>query len=258
MVLRVVIADDERPARAFLTSLLRGFDDVEIVGEATNGAEAIELIEDKRPDMALLDLQMPELDGLEVVRLLDKKHLPLVAFVTAHDEYAVRAFELNAVDYLLKPVTRARLAETLARARERLEHDDLRAEEIERLERAAEQYDEERGAGRLERVPVKKRDEILLVPVERIASVESEGELLHIVTDTNERHTITRALKDLEARLDPGEFIRLSRGALARVALIESVSPMPGGTLVVTLRSGQKLPVSRQRSKVLRERLLKF
>ena len=170
----------------------------------------------------------------------------------------MRAFELNAVDYLLKPVTRARLAETLTRARERLEHDDLRAEEIERLERAAEQYDEERGAGRLERIPVKKRDEILLVPVERIASVESEGELLHIMTDTNERHTITRALKDLEARLDPDEFIRLSRGALARVALIESVSPMPGGTLVVTLRSGQKLPVSRQRSKVLRERLLKF
>jgi two-component system LytT family response regulator len=256
--LRVVIADDERPARAFVAALVRDFDDVEIVGEGSDGAEAVALIERERPDLALLDLQMPELDGLEVVRLLDKNHLPLVAFVTAHDEYAVRAFELNAVDYLLKPVTRARLAETLTRARERLEHDDLRAEEIERLERASRQYEEERGAGRLERIPVKKRDEIVLVPVERIASVESEGELLHITTDGGERHTITRPLKDLESRLDPDAFIRLSRGALARVALIESVSPMPGGTFVVTLRSGQKLPASRQRSKVLRERLLKF
>jgi len=162
------------------------------------------------------------------------------------------------VDYLLKPVTRARLAETLTRARERLEREDLRAEAAERIARAAEQYDEDRGSGRLERVPVKKREEILLLPVERIASIESEGELLHITTETNERHTITRALKDLEARLDPEAFLRLSRGTIARVALIESVSPMPGGTFVVTLSNGQKLSVSRQRSKVLRERLLKL
>jgi DNA-binding LytR/AlgR family response regulator len=98
-VLRVAIADDERPARSFLAAMLRGFDDVKLIGEATNGAEAIELIERERPDLALLDLQMPEIDGLGVVRLLKKSRMPLVAFVTAYDEYAVRAFELNAVDY---------------------------------------------------------------------------------------------------------------------------------------------------------------
>src|SRR5262249_3263248 len=96
---RVVIADDERPARSFLASILRTFDDVEIVGEAANGMEAVSLIESRRPDLALLDLQMPELDGLGVVRLLRKNRTPLVAFVTAYDEHAVRAFELNAVDY---------------------------------------------------------------------------------------------------------------------------------------------------------------
>src|ERR1700736_4649143 len=100
--LRVVIADDERPARSLLASMLRSFDDVEIVGEAKDGAEAVELIESSRPDLALLDFQMPEVDGLDVVRLLRKRRLPMIAFVTAHDEHAVAAFELNAVDYLLK------------------------------------------------------------------------------------------------------------------------------------------------------------
>src|SRR5262249_38298560 len=125
-VLRVVIADDERPARSFLAAMLRGFDDVKLIGEASNGAEAIELIERGRPDLAMLHRQMPEVDGLGVVRLLKKSRMPLVAFVTAYDEYAVRAFELNAVDYLLKPVDRARLREALNRAQERLERADLR------------------------------------------------------------------------------------------------------------------------------------
>src|SRR5213593_4727222 len=123
--LRVVIADDERPARSFLASILRTFDDVEIVGEAANGMEAVALIESKRPDLALLDLQMPEVDGLGVVRLLKKNRAPLIAFVTAYDEYAVRAFEVNAVDYVLKPVDKSRLRATLNRAQERIEHAEI-------------------------------------------------------------------------------------------------------------------------------------
>ena len=119
--LRIVVADDERPARSYLAAMLRTFDNVNIVGEAETGTEAIEAIERERPDLALLDLQMPEVDGLGVARLVKKSCLPLVAFVTAYDEYAVSAFELNAIDYLLKPVERARLAQTLQRAQERLE-----------------------------------------------------------------------------------------------------------------------------------------
>src|SRR5919106_3014874 len=138
--LRVVIADDERPARSFLAAMLRGFDDVILVGEAENGAEAIDLIEKSRPDLALLDLQMPEIDGLGVVRLLKKSRMPLIAFVTAYDEYAVRAFEVNAVDYLLKPVERARLREALSRAQERLEHAEIIAEQASRVGAAAEMY----------------------------------------------------------------------------------------------------------------------
>lgn len=258
MVLRVVLADDERPARAFLAALLRDFEDVALVGEATNGAEAVEMVEKVRPDLLFLDLQMPELDGLEVVRLLDRRHLPLVAFVTAYDEYAVRAFEVNAVDYLLKPATRARLAECLGRARERLERDDLRREQAARLESAVSRLEEEGRAKPLDRIPVRKRDAIVLVPVNKFAAIEAEGELLHIVTDTGERHTITRPLKDLESRLDPERFIRLSRSALASIDRIQSVSPMPGGTYLVTLKNGKTLPVSRQRSRALRDKLLRF
>src|ERR687886_1015838 len=109
--------------------MLRAFEDVEIVGEAEDGAAAVELIERERPDLALLDLQMPEVDGLGVVRLLRNTSMPLVAFVTAYDEYAVRAFEVNAVDYLLKPVDRVRLRETLNRAQERIEHSEIVAEQ---------------------------------------------------------------------------------------------------------------------------------
>src|SRR5262245_3072356 len=120
--------------------MLRGFDDVTLVGEAENGAEAIEMIERERPDLALLDLQMPEVDGLGVARLLKKNAMPLIAFVTAYDEYAVRAFEINAVDYLLKPVERSRLRETINRAQERLDRAELREDAAARLNAAAEDY----------------------------------------------------------------------------------------------------------------------
>jgi len=106
--LRVVVADDERPARSFLVALLRSFEDVAVVGEATSGREAVAMIEKEKPDLAFLDWQMPELDGMGVVRQLKKQAMPLIAFVTAYDEYAVRAFEVNAVDYLLKPYDDAR------------------------------------------------------------------------------------------------------------------------------------------------------
>lgn len=258
MTLRVVVADDERPARRFLLALLADFEEVELVGEASSGAQAIEVIEKTRPDLALLDLQMPEIDGLDVVRLIDRDHLPLVAFVTAFDEYAVQAFELNAVDYLLKPVNRARLSQTIQRVNERLEAEDSRGEQHEKLERVAARYDEQRPRGPLARLPVRKRGEIVIVPVSRIVSIESEGELLHIATTDDKRHTINGPLKDLEARLDEELFFRLSRSALVKVDHITSVSPMPGGSYVVNLSNGQKLSVSRQRSRVLRETLLRL
>jgi two-component system LytT family response regulator len=256
--LRVVIADDERPARSFLGALLRSFDDVVIVAEAASGMEAVAAIERERPDVAFLDLQMPELDGIGVVRMLKKAEMPLIAFVTAYDQYAVRAFEVNAVDYLLKPVDKARLRATINRAQERVEHAEIVAEQSVRLGHAIADYESSGRQPFLERIPVRRRNEIIIVPVGHIASVVAEGELLHVTTDRGERHIITYRLKDLESRLDPSRFIRLGRGTLVSLEAIARVNVMPGGTHVALLTNGQKLQVSRLQSRILRTRLLRL
>jgi DNA-binding LytR/AlgR family response regulator len=256
--LRIVIADDERPAREFLKTLLREFEGAEVVGEAENGADAVELIKETKPDLALLDLQMPEVSGLEAVSLLRKSQMPLVAFVTAYDEYAVQAFELNAIDYLLKPVERSRLRDTLERASERLEQADWRERETERLRNAGTTYDETGRGEPLTRIPVKKREEIFLVPIGEISSIVADGELLHLTTLKLEKYSINFRLKDLEVRLDEKQFVRLSRGALVNLDAIGRVSPMPGGTYLVTMKNGQEITSSRQQSRMLRTKLLKL
>jgi two-component system LytT family response regulator len=256
--LRVIVADDERPARAFLVTLLRAFDDVLLVGEAASGREAVTLIEKVRPDLALLDWQMPELDGIGVVKALKRQDTPLIAFVTAYDEYAVRAFQVNAVDYLLKPVEKARLREALNRAQERMEHSEIVAEQASRVGAAVKAYEAAVRSPFLERIPVRQREEVVLVPVSQVSSIIAEGELLHITTVQRTRYTITYRLKDLEQRLDPARFIRLGRGTIANVDLIAKVGVMPGGTHEAVLTNGQKLQVSRIRSRILRQRLLKL
>jgi len=206
----------------------------------------------------LLDWQMPELDGAGVVRMLQKNQMPLIAFVTAYDEYAVRAFEINAVDYLLKPVEKTRLREALNRAQERIEHAEIVAEQSTRVGEAIAAYESSSRAPLLERIPIRRRDEIVILPVAQIASIVAEGELLYLTTIKNEKHTITYRLKDLEPRLDPSRFIRLGRGTLVNIDLIVKVNVMPGGTHVALLSNGQKLQVGRLQSRIIRERLLRL
>jgi two-component system, LytTR family, response regulator len=256
--LRVIVVDDERPARAFLAGILRKFEDVDVIGEAGGGAECVEMIERLTPDLVLLDLQMPEVDGLGVVRLIRRDKLPLIAFVTAYDEYAVRAFEMNAVDYLLKPVDPMRLRATVNRALERLERADLRPGDSDRIRAAATEYTGTLPPTLVRRIPVRKRDDIFLVPVDQIMSVVADGELLHLMTRTGDRHTITYRLKDLEARLDPAQFVRISRGTLLNVGMIQKVTPMSGGTYIAVLQGGAEHQVSRIRGRALRDQLLRL
>ena len=256
-ILRVIVADDERPARTFLTTTLRSLDDVNVVGEAQDGQEAVELIQRERPDLAFLDLQMPGFDGLSVVRALKNGHIPLIAFVTAHDQYAIQAFDIEAVDYLLKPVDSARLRKTIKRAKERLEQEEALTSELEtRLETDLEEPSPQQHF--LERLPIKKRDDIIFLPVIQIASFVSDGELMHITTLRKERYTISHRLKALEAKLDPRRFVRLGRGTIVNVDTISRVTNMPGGSYLVTLINTQQFRASRNQSRFLRHHVLKL
>lgn len=240
--------------------MLASYEDVEVVGEAADGTEAIAQIESIAPDLVLLDLHMPGNDGLSVVRLLRKDRTPLIAFVTAYDQHAIEAFELNAVDYLLKPVEPARLRQTINRAIERLERADfanVSAVESARIHQAVDSMEASAGS-ELARIPVRRADDIIFVPVSDVSSIVADGELLRITTAGSVRHVITFRLKELEARLPAGRFVRLSRGTLACVAHIKSVAPMPGGTYSVTMTNGQQLTTSRLRSRIIRTQLLKL
>ena len=255
---RVVVADDERPARRFLIGLLRACPVVDLVGEAASGEEALALIQTHRPHLALLDLQMPEMGGLEVVRRLSPAAMPLVAFVTAFDDHAIEAFELNAIDYLLKPVQRERLQATIDRVRERLDGREPHEGQASAIASAAAAYDRSTRRRYADRLPLRQRDTVVIVPVRTISSIVSEGELLHITTASRETYTITHRLHALETRLDPRKFIRLNRGTLANIDMITQINPMPGGTYVAVLSDGQELNVSRIQSRALRDTLLKL
>jgi len=252
--LKVVLADDERPARSFLAALLRHHKEVEIVGEAADGASAVRLVEQLRPDLVFLDLQMPELDGLEVVRLLKPAAMPLIVFVTAYEQYAVQAFEAHAVDYLLKPVEPMRLARALQRAQDRLERDDVRASA--RVAKAVASIEAAGSRGFLRRLPVRHGDDVVLLPVERIAALEARDDTVRVTTAANERFTAHVRLKDLEARLDQERFVRLSRSVICNSDLIARVTPLDGGLLQFTLASGLRLTASRMQSRKLRGQLL--
>src|SRR5688572_20373930 len=195
--LRVILADDERPARRFLVNLLKSLPDVEIAGEAGNGNDALDLIETERPDLALLDLHMPDTGGLDVARLVKAGATPSIAFVTAYDEFAIEAFALNAIDYLLKPVERERLQATIDRARTRASGPP--AERVGALAAASSALESAAKRHYLERIPVRRRDETVILAVRQIASIVAEGELLHLTTLNNERFTISHRLHALEA-----------------------------------------------------------
>ena len=208
--------------------------------------------------MALLDLQISEVDGISVVRLLQRRFLPLVIFVTAYDEYAVKAFELNAIDYLTKPVAEARLREAIRRASDRLDRDDARQAVATSLRQALRAYDHARPLPRLERIPIRRKDDILLLPISQLVSVVADGELLHLTTAGQENSTIAYRRRISRRRLDPQRFIKLDEGTVVSIDFIARVTPVSGWHVVVKLRNGDELDVSRIQSRLLRERLLKL
>jgi len=245
--LRVAIVDDEELARGVLREFLRDTPDVEIVAECANGFEAVKVVSELKPDLLLLDVQMPKLTGFEVVELVGREQA--VVFVTAYDDYALKAFEVHAVDYLLKPFERARLDEALARARERLS-----ARGRESVGAAAVAASLGSRPKPLDRVLIRDGAKVHIVPVGRIDYVQAQDDYVSIHADGRSLLK-EQTLGDLEASLDPSRFVRIHRSYLLNIDRLARVEPTSKDARVAVLKDGTQLPVSRSGYQRLEELL---
>jgi two-component system LytT family response regulator len=243
-MMRVLIVDDEMPARKRLAQMLVQHPDVEVAGEAETGPQAMELVAGLKPDVLLLDIQMPGSSGLDVAACLPAPR-PHIIFCTAFDQHAVDAFELHAVDYLLKPISRARLSQALDRVRSIAGPAASRPalDDVVRMQRS--------GAARF---LVKQESRYLVVPESRVLYFSSDGGLTRLIAEKAE-YWMDPTLNELEERLDPTRFFRISRAALINLNSVAEVCPMPGGFGEVVLKSGQRLEVSRRRYRELLQAL---
>ncbi len=247
--LRVLLVDDEALARQRLEDLLKHQENVEIVGTADNGEAAISAIRTLNPDLVFLDVQMPGKTGLDVARTIGPDDMPATVFVTAYDQYALKAFDLAAIDYLVKPFDDERFEQAFARAR--------RLVELKEVGRLSEQLRAVLHGGTggasasgkpdyLERIAVETRGQVRVVPVEEIEYITASGPYAELHAG-GRAHVIRERMQTLEERLDPAKFFRIHRSAIVRLDQIETLLRDPGGDYGVKLRSGVQLSVSRNR-----------
>ena len=245
-MIRTVLADDEVLARQKLRQLLKEIEDVDIVGECTTARETVELVKLVSPELLFLDICMPDMDGFDALNAISSnksRNLPQIVFVTANDRWAVRAFEVHALDYMLKPFTSERLSAAVQRARERLvsikafDSNDLQESNLERY---------------TTRMVFKSRGRVLFLSIEDIRWVEAEENYVRIHT-ANESHLLREAIGHLESRLDPRAFIRIHRSSIVNLHYVKEVRHEANGDANVVLLSGEKIPLSRSyRSRIQR------
>jgi two-component system, LytTR family, response regulator len=235
-MIRALIAEDEAPARDKLARWLAEHADISVIAVTTDGLAAAEGIERLRPDVAFLDIQMPGLSGLEVAAQLEQDAAPLLVFVTAFDEHAVKAFDLSAVDYLLKPYDKDRLAKALGRIRSRLRDQETRASAVQvaRMRTSS-----------AERLLVPVGEQLQLIDAASIEWLEADDNYVHVHTATRQ-YLIRRTLQDLLAQLGAQRFARIHKSIAVNIAEIQSLTPLFKGDHEVTLRRGQKLRLSRR------------
>ena len=256
MTIRTILVDDEPLAIQGLQVRLEAHEDVEIVDTCSNGREAIRSIKTNKPDLVFLDIQMPGFDGFSVIQGLMEIEPPLFVFVTAYADHALRAFEADAVDYLMKPVEEARLADTMERVRQRLA-EKRGAEEIaalkevlaevapDAIENVESAHDELLSASRYEKmINIKDRGQIFRVDVDTIESVEAAGDYMCIKTGDNTL-ILRETMKDLEKRLDPRRFQRVHRSTIVNLDQVRQVKPHTNGECFLVLDSGSQVKVSR-------------
>jgi two-component system response regulator LytT len=248
-MIRTLVVDDEKLARDRLIGFLRGIEDIDVVGQATNGVEAVQMIGERSPDLVFLDVQMPGMDAFGVLDSLERR--PLVVFATAHDEYAIKAFEVHAADYLLKPISRTRLHESMRRVRSRLESPapapDFRAL-VEVLQSRDRRYTTQ--------LPVHKGRQILLLAIEEVYWFEVEYRLVYAHTATD-RFMTSFTLKDLEERLDPDVFFRAHKSRLVNLSHVRAIVPWFGGRFKLVMRNAasSEVELSRAQARVLRRKM---
>jgi len=284
--LRIIIADDEQPARRRLKDLVARRDDVTVAAVCKTGREAVVAIEEHAPDLALLDVQMPGLSGFDVVEAIDPQQMPLTIFITAYDQHALQAFDVAAVDYLLKPFEDERFTEAIDRARRRIQLEAVDAArdrlidlldatrtpsrtafpEAPSLEtstpspsKSSSNVEQETGEangdpspsadhdGYLTRIPVRKSKEIRIVPASTVAYMQSDGPYAELYTADGSKHLIRESMKALENQLDPSQFCRIHRSTIINLDFVESVEPNYQDRYVVRLVTGERLDVSRRR-----------
>lgn len=247
-MIRALIVDDEPVARSGIWSLLEEDPDIEVVGECADGRQAVESILRERPDLVFLDVQMPGLDGFGVLEELGAEETPVVVFVTAYDEYAIRAFEVNALDYLLKPFDRERFVRTLRRAKRAVEQERLgeMGEKIRSLLGYV-RADDAAAAWRGESDRVVLRDEgrVKILRSDEIAWIEADGNYVRIHADETVHLTRSSLTAFLE-RLDPGRFLRVSRSAAVNVDRVRELHSRPNGQYEIVLRNDSRLVASRR------------
>jgi two-component system LytT family response regulator/two-component system response regulator LytT len=253
MKISALIVDDEQPARDELAFLLKGIPDIEVVGQGKNGVEAVNLIRELTPQVVFLDVQMPGLDGFGVIKkLLEKKvPLPFLVFATAYDQYAVQAFEVNAIDYLLKPIARSRLEKAIARVRRGLESVEPTRQKLERLV----QLVEERPVPQASKLLVKSGGRLVLVNSDDIIYASIEEGVITVVSRDLEGQSNFRTVEDLQSNLDPNTFWRVHRSYLVNTNRIKEVVPWFKGSYQLKMddRKQTEIPVSRAQTRRLRE-----
>lgn len=242
MTIRTLIVDDEPLARARLRGLLAAEPDVEVVEECANGLEAIEAIEERRPDLVFLDVQMPQVDGFAVLEAVGAARMPMTIFVTAYDQFAIRAFDAQALDYLLKPYPEERFRTALERARRAVGEHTARQAVQQEIAALVSSLAEQRE--RPERVIVRSGAKIGFVEVTAIDWVQSEGNYLRLHTGKTS-HLVRETLAGLEIRLDPKQFVRIHRSTIVNVRAVKQLESLYQGEYAVIMQDGTKLTSSK-------------
>jgi len=237
--IRALVVDDELLAREIIREMIRRDPEIDIVGECGNGLDAVTMIETERPDMVFLDIQMPEMDGFAVIEAVGAQAMPVVIFVTAYDQYAVNAFKVHALDYILKPFDWERFADALLRAKSQIRRESDLSDKLDALLRQMRKKHDF-----IERLIIKTNGRVIFLRTEEIDWIEAEGNYvrLHVGKDSYlQRDTIG----GMEAKLDPTQFPRIHRSAIVNIDRVQELRPWFQGDYCVILRNGKELPLSR-------------